>query len=148
MTLHSRSMTPEIGMTAAEEMEMEVDNEEQDNTQHPSNKRPHQSMIVVKQPSLPASMASLSANTPSSSARTLASSSHMISQDSQTSLRTGQKKTAHKCSLSGRVQSGTLDVLDQVGSLTDDMSYIYSVKESAPKYKIAKVNALHHEHNI
>lgn len=95
----------------------------------------------------PASMASSSANTPSSSVQTFASSSR-ISQDRQTSQRPGRKKAAHKRSLSGRVQSGTSDVLDQVESLTDDMSYIYSAKESASEYKIAKVNALRHERDI
>ncbi|KAG1903182.1 uncharacterized protein F5891DRAFT_1185816 [Suillus fuscotomentosus] len=166
----------------AEELEMEVDNEEQDNTQCPSNKHPHQ-----RSPSLshafkpthctpqydrreaaftgkshvarsmdhgsprakkPASMSSLSVNTPSTSTWTFASSPSMVSQDSQTSLRPGRKKAAHKCSLSGHVQLGTSDVLDQVSSLTNDMSYIYSAKESASEYKIAKVNVLCHECNI
>ncbi|KAG1866352.1 hypothetical protein C8R48DRAFT_772450 [Suillus tomentosus] len=94
------------------------------------------------------SMSSSSANTTSTSARTFASSPSMVSQDSQTSLRPGWKKAVHKRSLSGCVQLGMSDVLEQVSSLTDNMSYIYSAKESASKYKIAKVNVLHHERDI
>ncbi|KAG1901150.1 uncharacterized protein F5891DRAFT_1187851 [Suillus fuscotomentosus] len=166
----------------AEELEMEVDNKEQDNTQRPSNKHPHQrspSPSHTFKPThhtpqydcreaaftgksrvaramehgspcakKPVSMSSLSANTPSASAWTFTSSPGMVSQDSQTSLRPSWKKAAHKRSLLGRVQSGTSDVLEQVSSLTNDMSYIYSAKESASEYKIAKVNALCHERNI
>ncbi|KAG1803285.1 uncharacterized protein BJ212DRAFT_1487075 [Suillus subaureus] len=165
-----------------EELEMEVDNEEQDNTQHPSNKYSHQrslSLFHIFKPTnhtsqyhchevaftgkshvthamehgsphakKPASMVSSSVNTPSSSAWTFASLSCMVSQDLQTLLRPGWKKTAHKCSLSEHVQLGTSDVLDQVGSLTDNMSYIYSAKQFASEYKIAKVNALCHEYDI
>ncbi|KAG1804181.1 uncharacterized protein BJ212DRAFT_1304394 [Suillus subaureus] len=122
---------------STEELEMEVDNEEQDDTQCPSNKHPHQrspSLFHTFKPTnhtsqyhchevaftgkshtahamehgsphakKPVSMASSLVNTPSLSAWTFASSFHMVSQDSQTLLKPGQKKTAHKCSLSGHV---------------------------------------------
>lgn len=96
----------------------------------------------------PASMASASSSAPSTSARTFSSSSYLDSKDSPPLRRPGQPKPSHKRSLSGRVHSGTSEVLDQVGSLTDDMSYIYSAKAAASEYKIAKVNALRQERDI
>ncbi|KAG2335738.1 hypothetical protein BDR05DRAFT_953853, partial [Suillus weaverae] len=96
----------------------------------------------------PASMASTSSSAPSTSACTFSSSSHLDSKDSPPLRRPGQLKPSHKRSLLGRVHSGTSEVLDQVGSLTDDMSYIYSVKAAASEYKIVKANVLCQERNI
>ncbi|KAG2073942.1 hypothetical protein BDR04DRAFT_1116039 [Suillus decipiens] len=133
--------------SSTEEMEMEEDNygEQDDIQQHLSKKCPHQTF-----PSLPHTFKPTNHTTyaPSSSAHTFSSSSYLDSKDSPPLHRPGQLKPAHKCSLSGHVRSGTSDVLDQVGSLTDDMSYIYSAKAAASEYKIVKVNVLRHECNI
>jgi hypothetical protein len=40
------------------------------------------------------------------------------------------------------------DVQGQVQSLTDGMSYIYTAKAAASEYKITKVNAHQHQHDI
>ncbi|KAG2343743.1 hypothetical protein BDR05DRAFT_999666 [Suillus weaverae] len=57
-------------------------------------------------------------------------------------------KPSQKSSLSQHVDVEMGDVQGQVQSLTDGMSYIYTAKAAASEYKITKVNANRHLHDI
>ncbi|KAG1874909.1 hypothetical protein F4604DRAFT_1925066 [Suillus subluteus] len=58
------------------------------------------------------------------------------------------RRTSQKSGLSQCLDAEMEDVKGQVQSLTDAMSYIYTAKAAALEYKIAKVNANRHQHDI
>ncbi|KAG0707169.1 hypothetical protein DFH29DRAFT_995236 [Suillus ampliporus] len=147
----------EFGELADEMFEQDVREDEYIISQHQSAKRPHPSpslppTYVPDTPMFPSHGKFQSHIDHAVNRGPLCSPSSVVSSASASSLRhthTTTSMLSHPSShTSSCMDTEMQDVQGQVQSLTNGMSYIYTTKAAASEYKIAKVNANRHQHDI